>query len=150
MHILKGHEIPKIPRRILTPIDTLKTWSSPMREKGNWGGNTMLLVLQIPRIEELQHLNWFCFWAGEDFIKSKEITKKPLQKRWRLDQSASAFHTHHSKSPRRSIWLGTGWNPSQSQWEAILMFSKVECKPQLCGALKIYLLLLISLFWKGG
>lgn len=122
MQILEGHGIPKILRRILTPRDTLKTRSSPNEgEKAmEEGGSSMLLVLQIPRIEELQHLNWFCFWAGEGFIKSKAITKKPLQKRWRLDQSASAFHTLHSKSPKRSIGIETGWNPLQSQWEAIL------------------------------
>lgn len=95
-----------------------------------------------------------CFWRwwelSGSFIKPKAITKQPLQKRWRLDQSASTLHTHHSKSPGRSTGTEIGWNPLQSQWEAILMISKVECKSQLCKALKIYLLLLICLFWKGG
>lgn len=33
MQILEGHEIPKILRHILTPIDTLKIWSSPSEQK---------------------------------------------------------------------------------------------------------------------
>lgn len=86
------------------------------------------------------------FGGGEGFIKSTAITKKPLQKRWRLDQSISAFHTHHSKSPRRSTATETSWNLLQSQGEATLTVSKVERKSQLCGALKVYLLLLIALF----
>lgn len=83
-------------------------------------------------IEELQPLKL------RASLKSKAIIKKPLQKRWRLYPSVSAFHTHHSKSPRRSIGTEIGCNSLQSQWEAILMISKMECKSQLCGALNIF------------
>ena len=76
----------------------------------------MLFVIHIPMREELLHLKLFlCFWCGESFIKSKAITEELLQKKWELDQTASAFHTHHSKSPRRSAGTEIGWNPVQSQ-----------------------------------
>lgn len=85
----------------------------------------MLMVMQIPVIEELQHLKSafllfvFCFAlgaggsCGESFKKSQAITKKLLQKRWGLDQSTSTFHTRHSKSPKTSQEID--WNPLQSQ-----------------------------------
>ena len=62
----------------------------------------------------------------------------------------SQVKKYTGESHRRSTGTEIGWNPLQSQWAAILMISEVECKSQLCGALKIYLLLLICLFWKGG
>lgn len=74
----------------------------------------MLLVIQIPMTEV------FCFgkWRGlrGSFIKPKTIPKKPLQKRRRLDQSASALHTCHSKSPGGPLkqrLVGTLYNPNE-------------------------------------
>lgn len=62
-------------------------------ENGNLGG-AIPCCWQYRSPGQKSHSTWnSCFWWGESFIKSIAITKKPLQKK-RLDQSASAFHTH--------------------------------------------------------
>lgn len=123
----------------LNPWRALKTRFSPREGKRQFDSNPMLFVIAIPTIQELQPLKPFCFvfccfWWGESFINSKAITKKLLQKRWGLDQSASAFHIHHSRSPGRTTGTEIGWNPFQSQWEAFLRSPKWSIN-QSCVAL---------------
>ena len=108
-------------RSYLNPWRALKTLFSPREGKRQFDSNPMLFVIDSPTIQESQSLKPFCFvfccfWCGKSFINSKTITKKLLQKRWGLGQSASAFHIHHSRSPGRPTGTEIGctlFNPNE-------------------------------------
>ena len=57
-------------------------------------------------------------------------------------------HTPQQKS-REDHWNRDWLEPFSIPMRSLPKVSKVEHKSELCGALKIYLLLLISPFWKG-
>lgn len=116
MQVPEKQEFPGILKSFFNLRKSSQNTIFPRGGKKQFGGNPMLFVIHIPMREELLHLKPFiCFWFGESFIKSKAITEELLQKKWELDQTASAFHIHHSRSPRRSAGTEIGWNPVQSQ-----------------------------------